>query len=135
MCIRDRLKGNEFSARRALKLRHGELDTACSVIISLDLIELCDVATLGGLILVLLNDGSIVCTNRLVSLLVESDKLEALSGLKLGNEVIHFLASTSLEEHVVFVDLANEWHEALRVMSAEVDGHEDLLLKVVLELA
>ena len=57
--------------------------------------------------------------------------LEGLLGLQLGNEVVHLFALTTGQKDVRLVDVTNVLDESLRVMSAKVDGHEDLLLKVV----
>ena len=116
-------------------MRQCELSADTIVIIIFDFVVLGDVTTLRRLVLILLNNGSVVGTDSLLSLSIESYMriLKLLGGLQLSDQVVHVIALTSLKKHVIFIDLANLGDEVLRVLSEPVDGHVDLLRKVVLE--
>ena len=117
-------------------MRHRELSTDAIVIIVFDFVVLGNVSTLSRLVLVLINDGSVVGFDSLLSLGIESDMpiLKLLGSIKLSDQGVHVLELTSLQKHEIFVDLADVGDEVLRVVSERVDGHVDLLRKVFLEL-
>jgi len=130
--VEGELKSDELLASSSLELGEGELSAAARIVATLDLIVLGDVATLGGLGFGLGNDSLVVFSDSLASLLVESDLLEGGSRLKLGNEIVHLFARTRLEEDVIFIGLTHVGNKALRVKSAQVDGHKDLLFEIIL---
>ena len=133
--IESELQRDEVVTRGALVLDHGVLGAAAGLVGAGELGVFGDVATFRGSILVPFDDGGVVLANSLVGLFIEFDLGKLGLGLELGNQVVHSLALAGGEEDVIAVDLAHVGHEPLWVVAAQVDGHVNLLLKVVLELA
>ena len=133
--IESELQRDEVVTRGTLVIGHGVLGAAAGLVGAGELGVFGDVATFRGSILVPFDDGGVVLTNSLVGLFVEFDLRKLSLGLEFGNQVVHSLALAGGEEDVIAVDLAHVGHEPLWVVAAQVDGHVNLLLKVVLELA
>ena len=94
-----------------------------------------DVASLGRSILFLGDDGLVVSIASLIGLRIKFDAVEAYLGVEPGDKLSLLLSESTGEQDVLLVDLADVGNEPLRVVSAEVDTHVDLLLKVVVVLS
>jgi hypothetical protein len=110
-------------------LAHGVL--LANLIVTSNSFENLTVTTLSWFILVLFDNSGVILAAGLVSLFVEGDRGQLLTSLEEGDQLFgrHFL--TELVSGSALLDGANE---RLGVETAQVDGHEELLFKLVLVL-
>ena len=87
---------------------------------------------MGRDIFVLLDNSSVIFSNGLVSLVVESDLSQAFALLQERNEVFGIFV---LGKDMAFCYFFHWNDESLWIVAAEIDRVVDLLLKIVLELA